>query len=321
MRISKFLNRSALVLMAATMLFPSCSVDDLFKGEEEHVTITDKNSGELKVNEPYADQVCRYDAKGQQDIEAVEFFADGYCMVTYSSYFELPAGYYSPKRTITVHADGKDFKLPSALGRAPKAPEARYDYWNGNGNEPRIYRYTYSNGVYTINEAGWRIENDVLYMHNEYGAQEIALEKTDLLPQHALTSRLCHKWDLQKVLIKMYNGNKLLMSYQMPQSEMEETCVSDLVFSRAGTFLRHDGQVIDGTGYWKWDNRDNQQMSYEFRAPYIGSNSTMVYFSGNNLYMTEELTREEYDDDDYEDDEEIYFDRVVLLYKCVVNGN
>lgn len=315
MRISKFLNCSALILMAATMFLPSCSVDDMFKGEEEHVTITDKNSGELKVNEPYADQVCRYDAKGQLDIEAVEFFADGYCMVTYSSYFELPTGYYSPKRTITVHADGKDFKLPSALGRAPKASEARYDYWNGK--EPRILKYSFSNGVYLIDELGWRIENDVLYMHNEYGEQEIALEKTALLPQHALTSRLCHKWDLQKVLIKMYNGNKLLMSYQMSQSEMEETCVSDLVFSQAGTFLRHDGQVIDGTGYWKWDDRENQQMTYEFRAPYVGSNSTMVYFSDNNLYITEEISGDKYEDNE---DMEINFDRVVLLYKCVVKG-
>lgn len=293
----------------------SCSVDDLtdgiLNGKEEHYQILNKCSGTLNVYEKYAAEVCRYEVNAnQQAIESIEFMPDGQYVISKAYSNNNP--YYTPKKELHLDVAGQTVAIPISMG---KETTTRYGDYIEILTETGTY--TYENDTYILKDHGFRVEDGVLFL-NEYG-ESVAVRKSEKLPTNTLTSRLCHRWKLEEVLLKLYKDGKLVFSYQLPKSEMEEECVSDIVFTQYGTFLRYDEKYRAGTGKWNWTNITEQELRYVFNPPLYGENNLTAYFAGNNFYMTEEL--EAFNEEDDEEDDEGATLKAVCLYKMSVKGS
>lgn len=293
--------------LLAIFLF-SCTVDDLI-GEKERYQILNKNSGTLVVHENYVDEACCYEV-GENDLSigTIEFLPDGNYVVKYFSEREDNYNYY---RSIRLNVSGKTVDVPISLSKTENAETRAYENLS---TLAETGTYTYENGRYVLLDKNWWVENGVLHL-DYYGNESVTLTKSEKVEANAITSRLCHRWKLEQVLLKLYKDDKLCFSYQLPQSEMEEYCVSDVVFTQYGTFLRYDEAYRAGTGKWHWTNRTEQELYYKFDYPIIGENGLTVYFSGNHFYMTEEIEALNESDDD---DEVL---KAVCLYKMSVVGN
>lgn len=308
----KVVLKSVVCLLAALMLTTSCSVDDLlgeaFGGQKETWTITNKNKGTLSAEEEYAAYACRFEAKGQSNVESIEFLPDGTCLITFADAEGSKAAAKSPmkRRSLTrSYYDGEEFDEEELL--RGKVKMCRYSYDNGlyhiindlysDYNDPNDAKYDFAN---------WRVQGNTLTIYYNSGVQEtVALDKVETETPDELTTRLCRTWELQQVIVKLYNGDKLLASECMDQYDMEQDCVSDIVFSLNGTFLRHDEGQVDGVGTWRWTNLTEQELTYAFNPPYVGTNATTIYFADDYLYLTEEIDFSDPKYSDYADFEDL----------------
>ena len=168
-------------------------------------------------------------------------------------------------------------------------------------------------GTITVTEDG---------VTQQYKATPVAKPAID-----ALTERLCHTWTVSRVLLKLYNEGKLVLTYHLTDEEVSQYCVDTFVFTQFKKFKRYAKGANNGNGDWDWKVESEQSLTYWFRylsdtntAPVIGSNDLTVYFTDNHLYMTEEC--EALDENDYENrDGEAVRLKAVLLYQLDVKGN
>lgn len=298
----RLLRTSALLLMAGAALLTSCSVDDIFEGKEENITIKDKISGTLTVDEPYADYAACFEASEPTTVDpirnfrAIDFLPDGTCLIL-----------------------------------SEKSIWTTYDVAQGE-----IYRFQYGN------EGEGTVRKNVLTMtdYQTGNINHITLTKVEASPT-ATTARLCHTWQLQQGIVKMYDGKKLMMTERLEDDEVEIDEERFLSFTPAGNCIAYQQFEWGGNiGTWQWTSEQNQQLSYTFVNDMGGGNVTTttsnvtVYFAGNNLYVEKEMTMDEYNgedydpdhgyenpDYDYDEDIESRCDRVVTLYKYEVKAS
>lgn len=297
---------AALMLLAGTAL-TSCSVDDILNGSEETYQILDKCSGTLDVYEKYAAQACRFEVEPNNDekVSTIEFMPDGHYVVSY-----IENKYQAPQQHLHIDVAGRTFAVPLSLARQQQT-RSTYVAYTKTGT------YTYENGAYKLVGLDWKVENGKLSLLDTYTGMErsYSVNPTEKMPANTLTARLCHRWELEEVLLKLYKENKLVFSYQLTGPEMDEECVSAVEFTPYSTFLRYEEADYAGTGTWHWTNLNEQLLYYAFNPPLWGENSLTAYFAGNHFYMTEEL--EAFDE---EDDENSRL-KAVCLYKMSVKGN
>lgn len=282
------------MLMAAATLLTSCSMDDMFEGKEENITIMDKNSGTLQVSEPYANEACRFEsARGEVNLgnaiyafRAIEFLASGVCLVECGDSFTTTYG---------VESDGT------------------YRFVLKDGAEGTV-----KDGVLTVTDYSYPEDDSQRY-------PRAALNKVEMPDASDITRRLCHTWELKQGIVKMYNGDKLVMTSRLEEYELYDS-ESLITFSPVGTFLSsyqmEDG--ISGVGTWSWTNEGQQQVTYsKMSYDYEENTNATLYFSGNNLYVEKEEMEMDYDDEYADEDEEGFeYNRVVTLYKYeVVSSN
>ncbi|MCM1108989.1 MAG: hypothetical protein NC388_08050 [Clostridium sp.] len=304
--------RNVFLLLLGVAMLASCSITDLadevLNGQEERYEIVDKNSGTLTVYEKYAGQACRYEIESNgMGILAVEFLPDGHYLVTYDI-DNYSNGY---PYTVDLPVDGKKVSLPLSLCRGWITRTADNLY-----PDTGMYMYDNNDGSYHLMELNWSVRNGTLTVLDRDGMwRQYRATVSQKTPGDALTARLCHRWGLDQVLLKLYKDGKLVMSYQLTGWEMEQNCVSAVEFTRYNTFIRHDDREPAGAGKWNWTDRDNQQLYYSFIPPYYGSNYLTAYFAGNNFYMTEEVESL----NDYDEDDSVL--KAVCLYKMSVRGN
>ena len=320
------LTRTMLTLAACAALLSSCELDGvnaLTEGLEESYTIQDKNAGTLTVRENFKDYVALYEFTADENgnlpdgVKSIEFTADGTYHITFADDGTRQT-YYAPAHTIDVEVEGRTVSVPMR-----SVTRSTYDQRKSTGT------YTYRDGHYVImDDYNWELAADGTLILTEDGVTH-QYQATPVTPRSvdSLTDRLCHTWTLSRVLLKLYNGQKLVVTYHLTQEEMDEYCVDTFVFTTFGTFKRYAKGLNNGNGLWNWKVEKEQSMSYTFTyfsdsdpVPVTGSNDLMVYFTNNHLYLTEEC--EGLNDDDMEDSEgnAIHL-KAVLLYQLDVKGN
>lgn len=313
---------AGLVLAALAPLLGACDIGDvasLSDGQEERFVITDKNAGTLSVREDYRDCVALYEFRAERPlgVESIEFTADGTYHITLAG--EAVQQAPSQERSISVEAEGRRVSVP--LGSATRAAEQP-------GRKP-TGTYTHSDGHYVLmGDYDWVLADDGTITITEDGAtRQYQATRVAQPAVDALTERLCHTWTLSRVLLKLYNGGKLVLTYHLTDEEVSEYCVDTFVFTAYKKFKRYAKGANNGNGDWDWKLQSEQSMTYWFRylsdtntTPVRGSNDLTVYFAGNRLYLTEEC--EALDESDYKNrDGETVKLKAVLLYQLDVKGN
>ncbi len=298
--------RSAAGILLSALLVTSCSLeefdleDKVPEGKEENLTIADKNSGTLNINEKYAQAACLYNVEDNPEgILSVEFLPTGTYVITRkeSNYpttsIESPA---AQTKTVTVNTPKGPMRVPILTG---KKAETRSE--NGGYYYTQTGTYVYTEGTYRPTNESWSIENGKLIMSSNGRVYTVSPAKP--IATGALTERLCHTWKIERELIKVYDMNNLLIgTYKLSDTDIEESYVA---FSRYGTFLDYgydheDGEFYADAGTWTWIDQHEQRLRHMFYSDGEAFETT-VYFANNHLYMTQEAD-DIYDSDYFYDD-------------------
>lgn len=312
------------LLASGLALVTSCEIDDatslLTGGQEEKYVIQDKNSGTLSVKEDYKDYVALFEFQDEcpDGVESIEFTADGTYHISFDS--DVDERDYNASRSsdFSVEVEGQKVVVPMRA-------VTRSDY-------PRLRStgtYTRKDGKYVLmGDYNWEMSDDGTLVITENGSTRRYHATPVARPSiSALTDRLCHTWLLQRVLLKLYNDNKLVMTYHLTDEEVREYCVDTFVFTTFGKFKRYAKGENNGNGDWEWKVESDQSLTYWFRyfsdsnpMPVIGTNDLTVYFSNNHLYLTEWCPM--LDDNDMKDmkGNPLHF-KALLLYQLDVKGN
>lgn len=303
----------ALICLCASYLLQSCDIEDISKslteGIEEEYVILDKNKGMLQVYEPYKDEAALFQIEDNPEgVKCIEFSADGSYHITFGEEYLS----YNVRK-LTIEVDGNYVNVPmQAITRG--------DYYGIKTTGT----YTYENGSYKLMEGyNWQIENGMLIVTEDSESRSYRATKVpqDETTQDALSQRLCHTWELSRVLLKLYNMNtgKLVMTYHLTEEEIRENCIDTFVFSASKKFYRYKEGVNNGNGNWSWKILSEQTLRYEFKyfsldnpIPVYGSNDLIAYFANNSLYLTESCENlNEYD----EDEENPVILKAIILYQ------
>ena len=329
--------RQGVCLCVLALCVQACNLktDDILEGTTESYTIKNPNYGEISGIVENEEAIACYKIESNPfGIDMLEFTGDGTFHITYSSGTPLMA----PTRAddlqdesgIDVAVDGRTVHVPLRAGAKTR------------GDTKRTYTgtYTYKNGRYewklTSYQYFYIAGEEKVYIHDEQGGEDWSYRVTKVTPVtlDALTQRLCHKWKLNRVVLKLYNMNskdeggkgKLVFTYHLSEKELLQYCVETFLFSRYGNFYRylHDGSN-NGNGIWNWKVQSEQALHYRFteldyygHQSLVGENDLTVYFSNNYLYLTEESSGlNEYEEDD---DGNMVALKAVLLYELEVKG-
>lgn len=315
------LRLAAALVLGLTPLLHSCDVDDLTKslteGTTETYRITNKNSGTLSINEPYADAVASFIIADHPQISSIEFTADGWCHIVEKQSNDV---YYTPQRSMEFDVEGRKVSVTMP------ATQTRASEWYKYSAETYSYTYDRESNSFVVSELGFVVCDGelIVYENNEDVARYTATPEKPI-ESTALTDRLCHTWGLSNVLLKIYRTDKgepkLVFTYKLSDEDRYEFCVDQFVFTHFGHFHRYMHDSNNGNGDWRWIDEANQRLHYDFTyfadynpVPVVGSNDLTVYFADNRLYMTEEceaLASDYTDDDEFKD----VTLKAVLLYQ------
>ena len=303
----------------------SCDIEDLTKsvtdGTPEEYVIVDKNKGTLQVDEPYKDYAAAFDiGENPYNVSKIEFTADGSYHITFAPSDADDSRARSPETeedlAMDLLIDGHQVKVRSTMARSS---------WH---DIPSTGTYTYANGRYVLMDYNWVMEGNTLLITDDDGITR-SYTATPATPANidALTNRLCHKWGLSRVLLKLYKGKKLLVTYHLTEEQVRKYCVDTFEFTSYGNFYRYKNGENNGNGVWNWVDQSEQNLFYRFTyfsfsnpTPVYGQNNLTVYFSYNRLYITEANEAFDENDRDEESGRKVQY-KALCLYQLDVKGN
>lgn len=243
-----------------------------------------KDDGDVSFDEPKYESVsAKYEILSEYSpYKSIELGASGDYIVVTSSYVS------EMSRSLGVNRNG-------VFGNIGLNSKSRGTNYNGV-----IYgRYTQlENGDFDLEGFGvvkvlYGEDNQVNALSiTPVGGEEIEfdVEKVEVMDDNELTNSLCRTWIFEKIRVVAYQGNKKIMDEYVDNDDFEYFGVeiSEVLFSKSGTYMVRYGDETLGIASWKWKDMDDRTLYYTWDGEWYDDSIVQISFEGNSLVFYEE---------------------------------
>lgn len=335
MKVFKFFvlcNLAAAALMCSSCVEDIIETDDIISDDDLPAGVLpskDFNPGKF-VAEKYSDAAAKYNISDpSSSFSSVELFGDG----TYLIISKDAA--YQTQSSVAVAQDvdgGIKVYMPKSQQKASVS---------------RAYGDYYISGGYTVEQKGNYVLDDFgtlkidengdgynLTFDNQYGNRisTVYATKEPAVGDEAAES-LCRAWNVNTTESWVYLGSVLLSNVKyiggdVPRYEglgddvseyeiqeaIDESCCK-IIFSPYGTYYCEYNNGTVKVSTWKWANKDQGTLFYDWQIGENDEGYVTVRFAGNQCRIYEDYTIDlsEYLEEDYYYDEDVYYDYVDLF--------
>ena len=125
------------------------------------------------------------------------------------------------------------------------------------------------------------------------------------MDDNELTNSLCRTWVFEKIRVVAYLDDKKNLDEYVDNGDFEYfgVEVSEVLFSKSGTYMVRYGDETLGIASWKWKDMDDKVLYYTWDGNWYDDAIVQISFEGNSLVFYEES-------EDFGDMED--FDRVEM---------
>lgn len=116
------------------------------------------------------------------------------------------------------------------------------------------------------------------------------VEKVEVMDDDDITNSLCRTWMFEKFRVVAYVSGKKVLDEFVDGADLEyfDIEISEVLFSKSGTYMVVYGDKSLGVASWKWKNMDERILSYSWDGEWYESYTAQISFEGNSLILYEE---------------------------------
>ena len=147
-------------------------------------------------------------------------------------------------------------------------------------------------GIVQLKSNGNQEITDIIIKPNGGNEMIFTVEKAETMEGDELTDALCRTWKMVKIHEKgydSYEGGEY--DYTFTPESSEEGLMTEVMFSKSGTFLSFYNDNTIEACYWKWEDKGNRQIRYSWDNVWYNDdeegNFTVSFSSDNKLTVYE----------------------------------
>lgn len=131
------------------------------------------------------------------------------------------------------------------------------------------------------------------------------VEKVEVMDDDGLTNSLCRTWLFEKIRVVAYLDGKKVLDEYVDNGDLEyfDVEISEVLFSKSGTYMVIYGDETLGVASWKWKDMDDKMLYYSWDGEWYDDCTVQISFEGSSLVFYEET-------DDFGEFEE--FDKIEM---------
>ena len=115
------------------------------------------------------------------------------------------------------------------------------------------------------------------------------VEKVEAMDDNGLTNSLCRTWLFEKFRVIAYLDDKKVLDEYVDNGDLDyfDVEVSEVLFSKSGTYMVVYGDETLGVASWKWKDMDDKTLYYSWDGEWYEDCTVQISFEGNSLVFYE----------------------------------
>lgn len=147
-------------------------------------------------------------------------------------------------------------------------------------------------GIVQLKSNGNQEITDIIIKPNGGNEMIFTVEKAETMGDDDLTDALCRTWKMVKIHEKGYDSYEdREYDYTFISESSEEGLITEVMFSKSGTFLSFYNDNTIEACYWKWEDKGSRQIRYSWDNVWYNDdeegNFTVSFSSDNKLTVYE----------------------------------